>query len=216
MLAQPKWVKGSLLIVALALGMESAPAWAQTYFGVSGGIYEPAEESAEGNAQVYGIRAGHRLNSSFGVEAALSRSDLTDTLPKNDVPDFPSLDFKFELQLFNLDVSAQWYPRETGFVVFGGGGMSRLEARFTSSIFGESFSDTSARNIFTAHAGVGYEWGLGEHLFVRPEARYRYFFSDDKVDQGDNLTVIYDNSGPEASLVLGWRLGAPKPPTSPK
>jgi hypothetical protein len=210
MRAQPKWVKGSLLTLALALGMGSAPAWAETHFGVAGGAFEPAEDETVEGAQVFGIRAGRRLSPSFGIEAALSGSDLSDTLPENDEPDFPDLDFDFELQIYHLDVSAQWYPWQRGFLVFGGGGMSRLEARFTSSLFGETFTENSARLIFTGHAGVGYDWDLGEHFFVRPEARYRYLFSDDKVDQGDNLTVIYDASGPEASLVLGWRLGPAK------
>jgi hypothetical protein len=195
MRAQPKWVKGSLLTLALALGMGSAPAWAETHFGVAGGAFEPAEDETVEGAQVFGIRAGRRLRPSFGIEAALSRSDL---------------DFDFELQIYHLDVSAQWHPWQRGLLVFGGGGMSRLEARFTSSLFGETFTENSARLIFTGHAGVGYDWELGEHFFVRPEARYRYLFSDDKVDQGDNLTVIYDASGPEASLVLGWRLGPGK------
>ncbi|MFL6289711.1 MAG: outer membrane beta-barrel protein [Thermoanaerobaculia bacterium] len=200
------------MALALAWGMAPAPARAETWFGVAGGAFDPAEDETVDNAQVFGVRAGHLLSPSFALEAALSRSDLSDTLPENDEPDFPTLDFKFELQILHLDLSAQWYPwtRERGFLVFGGGGMSRLEARFTSSLFGESFSDTSTRNIFTAHAGVAYEWDLGKSLFVRPEARYRYLFSDDKVDQGDNLTVIYDASGPEASLVLGWRLGPGK------
>lgn len=208
MLARPKWVKGSLLTLALALG--SAPVPAQTHFGVAGGVFEPAEDETVEGAQVFGVRAGRRLSPSFAIEAALSHSDLTDTLPENDDPDFPTLDFDFELRIFHLDVSAQWYPWQRGFLVFGGGGMSRLEARFTSSIFGETFSDSSARSILTGHAGAAYQWDLGEHFFVRPEARYRYLFSDDKVDQGDNLTVIYDASGPEASLVLGWRLGPGK------
>lgn len=212
MSAQPKWVKGSLLTLALALGIGSAPARAQIHLGVAGGAYEPQEDETVEGAQVFGVRAGRRLSPSIGIEAALSRSELSDTLPENDEPDFPGLDFKFELQIFHLDLSAQWYPwaQERGFMVFGGGGMSRLEARFTSSLFGETTTENSARTIFTAHAGVGYDLNLGEHFFVRPEARYRYLFSDDKVDQGDNLTVIYDASGPEASLVLGWRLGPRK------
>ncbi len=208
---QAKWGKGALSTVVLILGMASAPARAETWLGVSGGAYEPAEEATVGGAsQVFGVRAGRRINSSFGLEAALSRSDLTDTLETNDEPDIPTLDFKFELQIFHFDVSAQWYPWERGFLVFGGGGMSRLEAQVAYSLFGETFSDSSARTIFTGHAGVAYQWNLGDHLFVRPEARYRYLFSDDVVDQGDNLTVVYDASGPEASLVLGWRLGPGK------
>jgi Outer membrane protein beta-barrel domain len=208
MRVQPTWVRGALLTLALALGAGSAPAWAQIHFGVAGGAFEPAEDETVEGAQVFGIRGGRRLHPSFGLEAALSGSDLTDTLPENEEPDFPTLDFEFELKIYHLDLSAQWYPwaQERGFLVFGGGGMSRLEAQFTSSIFGETFTDSSARVIFTAHAGAAYEWGLGDHFFVRPEVRYRYLFSDDKVDQGDNLTVIYDASGPEANLVLGWRL----------
>jgi hypothetical protein len=212
---QAKWGKGALLIVVLAMAMAmaiaSAPVRAETWLGVAGGFYEPAEPEAVGGAQgVYGIRAGHRLSPSFGLEAALSEADLTDTLQKSEVPDIPGLDFKFELQIYHVDLSVQWYPWKRGFLVFGGGGMSRLEAQVTTRFLGETDSGRSARSIFTGHAGAAYEWSLGDRLFVRPEARYRYLFSDDKVDQGDNLTAIYDASGPEASLVLGWRLGPRK------
>jgi hypothetical protein len=211
MLAQPKWVKGSLLTVALALGIGSAPAWAQKSFGVAGGIYEPVDKEATGRTGVFGIRGAYRLkNSPFGLEAALNQADLSDLFPVDPDPGIPGLDIQFKIRLFNLDLSAQWFPKGSGLVVFGGGGMSRLETRLRLTSEGENLSATSTSTTFTAHAGVGYEWGLGSHLFVRPEARYRYFFSDN--EPGDNVTVIFDASGPEANLVLGWKLGARTPP----
>lgn len=202
MLAQPNWVKGALLILALSLG--SAPGWAQSSFGVSAGTYEPMDDEADGRANVFGIHVGHRLKAypAFGVEAGLSWSDLTDLFPVEQDP-VPGLDIQIKAQLFNLELSGQWFPQGNGLVVFAGGGMSRAETQLRLTSAGERLEATSTSTIFTAHAGVGYEWGLGGRLFVRPEARYRYYFSD--TEPGHDLSIDFDASGPEANLVLGWR-----------
>ncbi|HEX3126448.1 MAG TPA: outer membrane beta-barrel protein [Thermoanaerobaculia bacterium] len=201
--AQPNWVKGALL--TLALSLVSATAWAQpNSFGVSAGAYKSLDDEADSRADVFGIRAAHRLkrHPAFGVEAGLSWSDLTDLFPVEQDP-VPGLDVQIKVQLLNAELSGQWFPKGNGLVVFAGGGMSRTETRLRLTSVGEKLEATSTSNIFTAHAGAGYEWGLGGHLFVRPEARYRYYFSD--AEPGHDLGISFDASGFEAGLVLGWR-----------
>ncbi|HWM91852.1 MAG TPA: porin family protein [Thermoanaerobaculia bacterium] len=187
--------------MALALGLGSAPAWAQWHFGVSGGVYQAEQEAAE-STEVLGIRGGYRINPSFRLEAALTRVDIAATFPEAELPPEP---LEFESELYNLDVSLQWFPWHD-LVVFGGAGFSRLEASISGIFLEEDFSDSDLSTVFTAHAGVGYEWTLGNHLFVRPEVRYRFFFDDDLIDSDDGFTLIFDASGYEAGLVLGWQM----------
>jgi Outer membrane protein beta-barrel domain len=190
-----------LAFLALALGLGAAPARAQWHFGVSGGIYQAQQEEAD-STEFLGIRAGYRINSDFRLEAALNGVDIAATFPEAELPPEP---LEFESELYNLDLSLHWFPWHD-LVVIGGLGYSRLEASISGTFLEEDFSDSDLSTLFTAHAGVGYEWTLGDHLFVRPELRYRFFFDDDLIDGDDGFTLIFDASGYEAGLVLGWQM----------
>lgn len=210
MRSQAKW----LMVLALVLGIGSAgssPAGAQVYFGASGGNYQPLEEDTS-RTEFVGIRGGYRLRKhpDFSLEAAVSGADLGDTFPQGEGEELPE-GLKFEYGGLNLDLSLLWYPGHN-FVVFGGGGMSRLEAKISGTFLEEELRDYDVSIVFTAHAGAGYEWRIGNHFFVRPEVRYRHFFDDDRVDRQDGFAIIFDASGPEAGVVLGWRLGSGRQP----
>lgn len=214
MRGQAKWCWEVLAVVAFIMGIGQGPAWAQEkrvggkHVGLSAGFYQAQEDDTDPTA-IFGLRAGYRFHSELGFEAALSAADLADTLPSAGESGDPIVDLKFDFYAINIDLSLQWFPKYRwgrNVIIFGGAGMSRLEADISGTIFEESFTDKDFSNIFTAHTGVAYDWRFGDHLFLRPELRYRFFFDDDEFDSNDSFTVIYDASGPEANMVLGWRL----------
>lgn len=219
MRGQAKWCWQVLPVMVLVLALGSTPGWAQEkpakgkdvgreYFALSAGIYQPQEADTDPTA-LLGIRYGYRFHPQFGFEAALSGADLADTLPNAEESGDPIVDLNFDFFVLNLDISLQWFPKYRwgrNVIIFGGAGMSRTEADISGTVFDVPFTDKDTSNIFTMHGGIAYDWRFGDHLFLRPELRYREFFDDDEFDAGDNFTVIYNASGPEANVILGWRL----------
>lgn len=200
---------GALLIAGLVLGGGSAPVRAQGSLGVSAGFYQPDDDLDR--TEVYGLRGGYRFHPSFGFEAALSKVDLADALDLDGGvtgPDF-GFDADFKIDLYNLDLSLQWFPRGGNFVVFGGPGVARLDTEVRARFLGETFSESDTSNIFTAHLGLAYQWQIGESFFVRPEARVRRYFDDEisRSQYDDELAVSYEATDYEASLIFGWRFG---------
>ncbi len=156
------WSTGALLIAGLVFGGGLAPVRAQSSFGISAGIYQPDEDDLD-RTEVYGLRGGYRFHPSFGFEAALSKVDLADALPLDEGvsgPDFGFDDFKVDL--YNLDLSLQWFPHGGNFLVFGGPGVARLDTRIRGPIFGQTFSESDTSNILTAHLGLAYQWQISD------------------------------------------------------
>ena len=201
------WSTGALLIAGLVLSGGSAQA--QGSFGISAGIYQPDDDELD-RTEVYGLRGGYRFRPNLGFEAALSKVDLADALSLDSGvsgPDF-GFDFDFKVDLYNLDLSLQWFPGGGDFLVFGGPGVARLDTRIRGSAFGQTFSESDTSNILTAHLGLAYQWQIGDGFFVRPEARVRrYFDDDDSLSEDDSLAVSYEATDYEASLIFGWRFG---------
>lgn len=198
---------GMLWIAGLGLEGAAAPAQAQGgYFGVYGGLYQPDDDDGDlDRTEVYGVRAGYRFQNNFGIEGSLSRVDLADSIPSEEDPFFS--DFDLQLDLYNLDLSLQWFPQGGNFVVFGGPGVSRLDAEVSVTVFGERFSESDTSNILTAHFGLGYDWQVNDRFFIRPEARVRRYF-DDEIDESDveeGLAVSYKATDYEAGVTFGWR-----------
>jgi hypothetical protein len=200
------WSTGALLVAGLFFSGDSAQA--QGSFGISAGLYQPDDNDLD-RTEVYGLRGGYRFRPSFGFEAALSKVDLADALSLDEVSG-PGLGFDadFKVDLYNLDLSLQWFPNGSNFVVFGGPGVARLDTRIRVTAFGQTFSESDTSNIFTAHLGLAYQWQITDRFFVRPEARVRRYFDDDaSLSQDDSLAVSYKATDYEASLIFGWRFG---------
>lgn len=168
-------VMGILLMVGLMLGGDSAPAEAQGSFGISGGIYVPEDDELD-NTEVFGIRGGYRFAPQFGIEASLSRVELIDGFPGDDEPSIPELEIDLQVDLDNLDLSLQWFPRGGNLLVFAGPGLARIDAEAEFRFSGATIRDSVSDEILTAHAGLAYDWQIGEHFFIRPEARARRYF----------------------------------------
>jgi hypothetical protein len=214
MRGQAKWCWEVLLVMAFLVGSAAAPAGAQEkqvgqkHVGLSAGLYQPQEEDTDFTG-VFGARAGYRFLPDFGFEASLSGADLAATLPDADTSGDPIVDFQFDFYALNLELSLQWFPKYSwsrNVIVFGGAGMSRLEADISGIIFDIPITDKDVSNIFTVHTGIAYDWRVGDRFFLRPELRYRYLVDDDEFDANDSFTLVYDASGPEANMIFGWRL----------
>jgi len=199
----------ALMAGLMMVGCASAPAWAQGHFGVTGGLYQVEDDDAD-RTEVFGVRGGYRFHPNFGFEGSLTRVDLADAASIEDDPALPGFDLDFQLDLYNLDLSLQWFPGGGNFVVFAGPGLARLDTEVEVSFLGERFSESANENIFTAHAGLGYEWQLNERFFIRPEVRARRYFDDEPDDdfsEEEGLEVSYEATDYEAAVTFGWRIG---------
>jgi hypothetical protein len=210
--AKPVLVRRILLVAGVAFGSLSAPVWAQGYLGISAGLYQP-EDKEQDRTGVFDVRGGYRIRPAFGFEWSLSRLSLVDTVPFQDDPSTPGVDFdRLNLQwhLTNFDISLQWFPQRGNLVIFGGPGVALVNAKLDSTLLGVTSSKSYATNIVTAHAGVAYVWPLKERFFVRPEARVRRYFGYNVVEPSrlDRFHFSYRATDYEASLTFGWRFGS--------
>jgi hypothetical protein len=199
-------------MVSFGLCGGAAPVRAQGYFGVSAGLYQPADSEQE-RTEIFDLRGGYRVRPQAGFEWSLSRLHLTDTVPFEGNPSIPGIDFdslNLKLDLYTLDLSLQWFPRGGSFVVFGGPGVAQLNADLVVTFFGDTFSVPDRTNIVTAHAGVAYLWKIGDHYFVRPEARMRHYFGYDvtEPDRIEGFYYSYKATDYQAGLTVGWRFGS--------
>jgi hypothetical protein len=187
------------------VGGAAAPLRAQGSFGIAAGLYQPDDDDLDREG-VFGLRGGYRFHNDFGLEGSLSRVELVNGVPGGS--QIPGVGVDLEVNLYNLDLSLQWFPRGS-LIVFGGPGVARLDSDVQVNFLGQRFSESDTSTIFTAHVGVAYEWQLSDRFFLRPEARVRRYFDDD-LDEGDSeegLAVSYKATDYEASVVFGWRLG---------
>ncbi|HYH45604.1 MAG TPA: outer membrane beta-barrel protein, partial [Thermoanaerobaculia bacterium] len=201
-------VRGILLVAAVALGCASAPASAQFYFGVSAGMYQPEGQGKSGT-DIFDVRGGYRVRPQVGFEWSFSRVTLEETVDPAILPfDFDL--FNVSADLTNLDLSVQWFPRNGNFVVFGGPGIAMIDSRINVVFIGMPFTDSDITNIFTAHAGLGYAWQLGNGFFILPEVRARRYFGAEVTEPSavEGFRFSYQATDFGAGLTVGWRFGS--------
>ncbi|HEV7667178.1 MAG TPA: outer membrane beta-barrel protein [Thermoanaerobaculia bacterium] len=197
-----------LLLGWVGLGI---PARAQGHFAVAAGLYEPEDKEQE-RTEVFELRGGYRVKPQVGFEWSLSKIHLTDTVPFTDDPTIPGIDFDsllLKLDLYNLDVSVQWFPGAGNFVVFGGPGLAQLDSDLIVTFFGSTFTEPDRTFMLTAHAGVGYVWNLNKHFYLEPEVRVRHYFGYDvtEPDQIEGFYYSYKATDYQAGLTFGWKFG---------
>lgn len=201
-------VRAILLAAGIAFGCVSAPASAQFYFGVSAGMYQP-EDEGKSSTEIFDVRGGYRVRPRIGFEWSFSRVTLDETVDPAILP-FDFDEFNTTADLTNLDLTVQWFPRGGNFVVFGGPGIAMMDSRINVVFIGVPFTDTDITNIFTAHAGVGYAWQLGNGFFILPEVRARrYFGAEVKAPSAvEGFRFSYQATDIEGGLTVGWRFGS--------
>lgn len=202
------WLRttGILVMAGFFAGGLAAPLQAQGYVGLTAGLYQSEEDDAD-RTELFGVRAGYRFQSNLGIEGSLTRVDLLDTVPPDDDPGIPELDLDLTVDLYNLDLSLLWYPGGGNLSIFAGPGVAQIDAELQASFFGQTIRESETSEILTAHAGVAYEWSVGDRFFLRPEARVRRYFDDEieEVDEEDSFAIAYESTDYEAGLTFGWR-----------
>lgn len=201
-----------LLFMGAVSGIVSPPVEAQGFLGASGGVYHP-EKGDRDYIETFGLRGGYRFNPYFGLEGSLSQVNLDETIGNG----IPFLDIsRLELgRLDNLDLSLQWFPSGGNFLLFGGIGGSRLDStlKIRDPFFGQSLSLSDTSYMFTAHAGLAYQWQIGDRFILRPEARVRHYGGQDPKTRISGAYRTTDHVGTyratdyEAGLTFGWRFG---------
>ncbi len=196
---------GQALVGLLILATASPPAQAEGFVAGAVGTYEPDGNS--GREAVYGLRGGYRFRPDLGIEGALAHVDFGSLA--DDGPRLPGLAIDLEADLWALDLSLAWYPQGGNFVVFAGPGRAKVEASARVRFLDLVFEDSASTQVWTAHAGVAYRWQLGESFFLRPEVRVRRYFDDEPAadELTEGVTIAYDGTDYEASLVFGWAFG---------
>jgi hypothetical protein len=179
-------------LVGLAgLVLAAAPA-AAGEFTVEGFVGYYDADSVDDSAEIFGGRLGMRPNEHFGMLLSVGVIDLEDQILEIE-------DDELRYGFFLADLSFQWFPTGSGFYLFAGPGYSDIELEI--NLPGTNNDVTTSEAGFTANAGLGYKWNLGESFFLRPEAKARWFdgqdFEADSIDSYDGLDT-------EVSLGIGW------------
>lgn len=168
----------TIAVAVLLMLIAGGPAEAQAgegNFELYLGYYFP-DDTDVGEDLTYGVRAGYRFADAFGLQGTLGRFE-TDV-------------FSINVELILADLSFMWFTNpgsHAEFFVYGGPGWAFVKA----DAFGLQVSEDS----LTAHVGLGVMIPIGDKLYLRPDARARWF------EQGDNETDL------EATLALGFRFG---------
>lgn len=165
----------AVLLVALAPPAASAQAGTGA-FELYGGYYFPDEDLLDDDL-TYGIRGTYRWTDALAFEATVGRYE-------------EDLGFGVDFELTLVDFSTAWTLNPgspTEFAFFAGPGWAFLDV---SAPFGLSASDDT----FTVHAGVDLQIPLSDRIYLRPDARARYFEQSEDVDL-------------EASVAIGFRIG---------
>jgi len=207
----PVWVRGILLTASVVLGSSSAPAWGQGYFGLSASLYQP-EGRDQDLTQAFDLRTGYRIRPAFGFEWNLNRIALDDTVPFQDDPSIPGIDFekvKLRVDLYNLDLSLQWFPKGGNFVIFGGPGVALVDAKLDVTFLGGQGTDPDNTITLTANAGAAWVRPIGKRFFLRPEVRLRHYFGyeADKRDRVEAFYYSYEATDYQAGVTFGWKFG---------
>lgn len=162
----------SALALVLAAGTASAQA-GDVSFELYGGVYSPS--GGLDDELTYGLRGGYRATNAFGLEASVGRFDISQP--------------PVELDVILVDLSFKGYLNsgsKAEVFLFGGPGWAFIDA----NAFGNTvFSDDS----LTLHAGIGVDISLGQHVYLRPDVRGRWF----EKSASNDVDV-------EASLALGF------------
>jgi hypothetical protein len=181
-------VVGLLLLFGVVLGV--APAQAEGWsFELFAGYYFPEELDED---LTYGLRFGREFggDSDWGWEVSGQWFDVDDSQGLQSLP--------INLDLFHVDFSFDWHMGGGPFHVFFGPGFATVELDGDDGFGGhQEFSD----DVFSVHAGLGWDIAVGESVFIPLEARARWYELDDTgLPGGQGSQVDY-----EASAGIGFR-----------
>jgi hypothetical protein len=177
----------ALGLVAVLGTVSAAPAQAANWdFELFAGYYLPEELDED---LTYGLRFGQRGDGNWGWQVGASWFDVADSQGFSGK--------KVDADVFHVDLSFAYYPGDGNFSVFFGPGFASGNVDVPGVT--TDFSD----DVFSAHAGLAYEFAAGESFYVKPDFRARWYELEGfGPDGGKQNQITY-----EASIALGWRFG---------
>lgn len=186
---------------ALLLGLCCLPASAAN-FELYGGYFSPGDGFFD-DGLTYGARASWPLRRDWMAEVSVgrwedSRTERFGGIQFPGLPPIGGVTVDFDLTLTMIDLSVGKQLGFSGWRVFGGPGWGFAEADAQVRGFGlpgpidVGTSATDRDDSFTYHVGVAGYFPLGEHFYLRPDLRGRWF------DEGGSGDL-------EASVAVGWR-----------
>jgi hypothetical protein len=150
---------------------------------------EPADDLT------WGIRGGKRQAEKWGWQLGLGVFDTDDS--------FEGLEGRNDLSLeaFFFDVSFLYYVGQSGnFFFYGGPGLAILDLDIRANSVPPPLTnlevDESEESI-SIHGGLGYNFDVGERMFIRLDGRLRYVDADFYSGETDG----------ELTVAIGWNFG---------
>lgn len=193
-LHQSSFTKSKFLFLALTLvGLFALAGPAAAQFSIEGfaGYYDP--DAVDDNAEIFGARFGWQPQDHWGILLSVGAIDLEDDLLEIEDDDV-------QFGLFLTDLSFQWYPSDGGFYLFAGPGYAEVDLEI--DVPGSNNDIDESSSSWTANAGLGYRWDIGDAFFLRFEGKARYFEGDEfEADEADT----YDGLDTEYTVAAGWR-----------
>lgn len=177
----------STAALAIATLASPAPAAAANWeFEVFGGYFLPEELDED---LTYGLRFGHRGDGDWGWQIGTSWFDVADSQGFTGKT--------VDADVFHVDFSLAWYPNDSGFSVFFGPGFA------SGNVDVPGVTTDLSDDVFSAHAGIAYEFKAGESFYVKPDLRARFYEMEGfGPDGGRQNQINY-----EATVALGWKFG---------
>ncbi len=153
-------------------------------FELFGGYYLPDDLDEDWS---YGLRFGRRGLGNWGWQIGVSKYE-------NESEHSANRDL--DVDIVHVDFSAAYYPGQSGkFSIYGGPGFA--SADIDDVFTGEDHSD----DVFSLHAGLGYEIDFNPRFYLKPDVRVRWFELSGLPGSNDDEFTY------EPSLAFGWRFG---------
>ena len=143
----------------------------------------------------FGLRYGWDFSRRLGFQFELWRYETDGTFTSG----MTTGSFDLDLDGIELSVYAFFVPdgRVTLFLFGGIGGVfADLDANISNPLFSTSLRNAQDDS-FTAHGGGGLRIQLGEHVYLRPDARVRWIEKreDDEIDTAYSLAIGFNFGG---------------------
>ena len=163
---------------------------------LGGGLPEDVEDLGiePGDDLTWGLRAGRRQSETWGWQATLGLFDVdeaAETIEQSPVA------HQLSLELYNLEFSFIRYVGDGDFYFYGGPGVGLVTVDLHHQDGLVDVKVNEQNEAFSLHAGLGYNFDIGERAYIRLDSRLRYIDADYYSGETDF----------EATIAIGWDFG---------
>ena len=187
---------GILMLLVAAFG---SPVNAEVHEGsmnveIFAGELDPGPDLLDSETN-FGLRYGYDISRRLGFQFELWRYETDDSFTSG----MTTASFDLDLNGIEISVYGFFVPegRVTLFLFGGIGGIfATLDADISNPIFSASLRNAQDDS-FTAHGGGGLRIQLGEHVYLRPDVRFRWIEQrdDDEIDTAYSLAIGFNFGG---------------------